>query len=370
MNRLNPVSVFSLVCVVLIGLCLSNCAPSGSGTVSGSGSATGGSSSLNDSAKFLAGMGGGGSARLKRLRNTPEWKAHAAQMDKLWSYHRGRASQLRSFRGQAGVSASTVFYPFGGPDYLHADALFSSSTYVLVGLEGVDSMPDLESLSDEEIFRGLRGIANSLKTVTGASYFITKDMRVDLQSTRFRGTLPLILVMAARSGQNISSAQPVGISSGGSITSRSAGSACPGWQIKAGGRTIYYFKKDLSNGGLRDSRLLKFVSSRGSHVTFVKSASYLMHGGGFSTIKNYILNNSKGIIQCPSGIPYRDIKNAGWKIKLYGNYTGPMSLFSSKHQSDLAAAYRTGSPHPVKPIKFGMGYLVNPSRACVIVGTR
>ena len=324
-------------------------------------------SDINDTARYLAGMSGSSRSDLALSRNSAEWKAHAARMDKLWSQHAGRRTHIRRFRSNlGGIGGGTVFYPFGGPDYLHANALFSASNYILVGLEGVDSMPDLSSMSASDLSRGLGGVSNSLRTVAGASYFITKEMRVDLSSTKFRGTLPLLLAMAARCGHRISSVKAVGIGSGGNLTSRAAGAACPGWQIKAGGKNIYYFKEDLSNGGLGDRRLLRFVSSKGKPAVFVKSASYLMHGGSFSTVRDYILSSSKGLVQGPSGIPYRNIVAAGWKIKLYGNYQGPIGTFSGKNQTDLAAAYRNGA-HPVKPLSFGMGYLMNPSRACIIV---
>lgn len=343
-----------------------------SACVSNSGGGASGGSGINDTARYLAGLPGSTRSELPVSRNSPEWKSHQSNMDKLWSTHSGRRSHIRGFRSNLSglTSPSVLFYPFGGPDYLHASALFpGASNYVLVGLEGTDSMPELSTLSRAELSRGLGGIANSLRTVTGASYFITKDMRVDLQSTSLRGTLPLLLAQIARDGKSVSSISPVGLGPGGVLTSRSAGSSCPGWHIRAGGKNIYYFQEDLSDGGLGDRRLLKFVSSKGAPVTFVKSASYMMHQGGFSTIRDYIVNDSRGLVQDPSGVPYRYIAESGMNVKLFGNYQGPLDTFSSHHQPDLVAAYQNGT-HPVKPMSFGMGYLLNPSRTCLIVARR
>ena len=351
-------------------LTFTSCTPSSGSGNGGGGSSTGGS--INDTAKYLAGLPGNNRGEFVLSRNSAEWKAHQNRMDGLWSTHSGRRSHIKGFRSNlSGLTGPNVlFYPFGGPDYLHASALFpGASNYVLVGLEGVDTMPDLSELSASELNRGLGGIANSLKTVTGASYFITKDMRVDLASTSLRGTLPLLLAQITRDGKSVSSVSAVGIDSGGHLTTRSAGSACPGWHIRAGGKNIFYFKEDLSNGGLGDRRLLKFVSSKGSPVTFVKSASYLMHQGSFSTIRDWVVNNSRGIVQDPSGVPYRYLADSGMRINLYGNYQGPLGTFSSHHQPDLVAAYQNGT-HPVKPMTFGLGYLLNPQRACVIVARR
>ncbi|MCB1076365.1 MAG: hypothetical protein KDM64_00940, partial [Verrucomicrobiae bacterium] len=202
-------------------------------------------------------------------------------------------------------------------------------------------------------------------------YFVTKDMRVDLASTRFRGTLPLLMAMVARSGQSIHSIEPVGISSGGALTSRSGGAGCPGWRISAGGKDIYYFQEDLSNGSLAsDKRLLTFVRSKGAPVTFIKSASYLMHTDGFSVIRGFVVNDSRAILQDASGVPYRDLNQSGLSLTLYGNYTGPLDIFGEHRQEDLAAAYREGRPHPVKPIDFGVGYLRSASNACLILARR
>jgi hypothetical protein len=332
-------------------------------------------SKMDDTARFLAGMPGGGDARLRALRATPGWKAHAARMDQLFSYFdRGYLPKVRAFRSELGGLASpgVLFYPFSGPDYLYARGFFpGAGNYVLVGLEGVDPMPDLDTLSDGEILSSLNGLSNSLKSIAGASYFVTKDMRVDLSSTRFRGTLPVLLAMAARSGQSIGAVEPVGLSPSGGLTSRSAGGACPGWHISAGGKNIYYFQEDLSNGNLGgDKRLLSFVRSKGSPVTFVKSASYLMHSDGFSVIRNFVVNDSRGILQDSSGVPYRVLNDSGLHLTLYGNYTGPLDVFSERRQDDLIAAYRDGAPHPVKPLDFGVGYLREASHACLIVARR
>lgn len=368
----------SVLPLLFLSLSLPACVPieTPTGTVDPSSVAeTGTYSQIDDTARFLAGMPGGGDARLRALRATPGWKAHAARMDQLFGYFdRGYLPKVRAFRPELGGlgSPGVLFYPFGGPDYLYARGFFpGAANYVLVGLEGVDPLPDLDTLSDGEILSGLNGLSNSLKSIAGASYFVTKDMRVDLSSTRFRGTLPLLLAMAARSGQSISAVEPVGLSPSGGLTSRSAGGACPGWRISAGGKNIYYFQEDLSNGSLGgDQRLLNFVRSKGSPVTFVKSASYLMHSDGFSVIRDFVVNDSGGILQDSSGVPYRILNASGMHLTLYGNYTGPLDVFSERRQDDLIAAYRDGAPHPVKPLDFGVGYLREAANACLIIARR
>ena len=211
---MNSLRLAACAGLALLALTLSSCATNSGGSSSGG-------TGINDTARYLAGLPGGARSELAVSRSSAQWKGHASRMDGLWSTHRARRGHLRGFRSSlGGLGGGTVFYPFGGPDYLHASALFpGANTYILVGLEGVDPLPDLSTLSASELSRGLNGIANSLKTVTGASYFITKDMRVDLNSTRFRGALPLIMAMAAREGQSVRSVRSVGLDSGGRVVS-------------------------------------------------------------------------------------------------------------------------------------------------------
>lgn len=357
--------VFCTFCVLVLSLSLSACV-----STSGGGGGSGGS--INDTARYLGGLPGSPRNDLALSRATPEWKSHQNRMDGLWASHAGRRGQIKGFRSELGGLGSprVLFYPFGGPDFLHASALFpGASNYILVGLESVEAMPDLGSLSAAELDRSLRGIGNALRTVTGTTYFITTEMRADLQSTPLRGTLPLLLAQIARDGRTVQSVSAVGLDAGGHLTSREAGSHCPGWHIRAGGKNIFYFQKDLSNGGIGDRRILKFVSSEGSPVTFVKSASYLMHENNFSTVRDYIVNSSHGLVQCPSGVPYRHLKDAGWHLKLFGNYQGAGDPFTRYRQPDLIEAYASGA-YPVKPMTFGMGYLLHPKSTCIIVGHR
>jgi len=327
-------------------------------------------SSINDTARYLGGLTGSSRGELPVTRASAEWKTHQGRMDSLWNQHSGLRGKLQGFKGQlSGLTAPGVlFYPFGGPDYIHASVLFpGASSYVLVGLEGTEAMPDLAKLSATDLTHGINGVANSLRTVMGASYFITTEMRADLGATSLKGTLPLLLAQVARQGQSVSSVEAISLDGGGNVVPRSG--TCPGWLIKAGGKNIYYFRQDLSNGGLGDGRILTFVSRQGGPVTFVKSASYLMHQGDFSKIREFVATKSRGIVQDPSGVPFANLVAAGWKLALYGNYVAPLDTFASHPQPDLVTAYTSGS-YPVKPLTFGLGYLLDPKKTSIIVARR
>lgn len=323
---------------------------------------------LNDQARFLAGMPGGPRSSLRSLRETAEWENHRRSMDHLWNYFAntryGRIQAWRDAEMPDLIEPGLVFYPFSGPDFLFADAFFpGADQYVMCGLEGTDALPDPASLASGELAHGLRGIADSLDTVLGASFFITKEMRVDLQATSFRGTLPLLMVFMARTDHTILSVRGIDLTPAGEAVGRgAAGNAAPGWHIvcqtpQGQRKDVFYFREDLSNETLgRDRRLLNFVNARGVPVTFVKSASYLMHNSNFSIVRDQVLSRSFAVLQDPSGVPYRYFQDQRWDLALYGNYVTTLEIFRDNYQPDMASAYRKRSPHPVKPMEFGIGY--------------
>ena len=82
---------------------------------------------VGDVGSAEAGLPGGGNPRLQSLRRTPGWQAHATRMDNQFrTFDRGYLPKIQAFRPQLGSLSSppVLFYPFGGPDYLFANAFF------------------------------------------------------------------------------------------------------------------------------------------------------------------------------------------------------------------------------------------------------
>jgi hypothetical protein len=92
-----------------------------------------------------------------------------------------------------------------------------------------------------------------------------------------------------------------------------------------------------------------------------------MHDGSFTGIRDFLLRHSSAIVQDPSGVPYREFNRQGWDLWLYGNHRGTLPLFPGGQQPDLTEAYSSGR-HPVQPLSFGIGYLMNPETTCLMVG--
>jgi len=323
------------------------------------------SSSINSVARMFAGLDGSASPY------------HQQQMDALWRTHEySRGQQVRSWASSEIGDLQghrTLFYPFSGPDYLFAHELFPrAETYILCGLEPAEPLPDLQSLSPGEIAAGLDTLRTSITSIMQAGYFITTDMRRDLQASRFRGVLPVLLAFLARTGATVDSVDIVRIDGAGNVVlSSTSGGSAPGLMIRyrsgfGGLKRLFYFRQDLSNSGTRpNGPFLTFVAKQGYPPALVKSASYLMHNDSFSTIRNYLVRSSSGLVQDPSGVPWRTLVNSGLTLSLYGNYQGTIGIFSQQ-QPDLVAAYRSGS-YAVQPVSFGFGYLYNADRTSIIV---
>jgi hypothetical protein len=335
------------------------------------------SATLNDTARFLAGMSASGQDNFGALRATADWQQHHQKMEGVWStflsHHGGSINSWASTEISDLRSANAVFYPFSGPDFLFAHTFFpKADTYVLCGLEPCEPLPPLTTLSPQEVGRGLEGLETSLSSVLQYSYFITKDMRQDLAATRFRGVLPVFMVFLARTGNVVDSVDAVKLDGNGNPVVFAAGqSNVPGFLIRAhgphGAKRIFYFSQDLSDGGVSpNGPFLRFASSLGRPAVLLKSASHLMHEGSFSHIRNQVMDHSCGIVEDPSGVPLRFLKQRGMRISYYGKYINTLDIFKQYEQPDLAAAF--GDPNnQAKPLPFSMGYITGPRSWTVLV---
>ena len=92
-------------------------------------------------------------------------------------------------------------------------------------------------------------------------------------------------------------------------------------------KTLYYFSTDLSNSGVKASGFLKFCATLAPGNSLIKSASYLLHSGNFTTVRDFLLANSATIIQDDSGIPLAYYDPKKWRFFPFGRYAGPIAKF-------------------------------------------
>jgi len=315
---------------------------------------------VNDSARFLAGMPPSEQSPLTPLTRDPAWQRHARFFDTAFGQLEQR--QLAKIRSWAGVNLaapqSTMFYMFSGPDFLYADAFYSkATTYVLSALEPVGSVPDLTRLP--YLDSTLSDIERSLSSILSFSFFITKHMKTDLRAGDVSGTLPILYVFLARSGKTIRDVSLVSLDDKGVVhfSSDNAGrNATRGVRITFAGsdgvdKTLYYFSTDLSNSGVRASGFLKFCATLAPGNSLIKSASYLLHAGNFTIVRVFLLANSATIVQDDSGIPLADYDPRKWRFFPFGRYAGPIAEFPGRYQPDYAELFQRS-----QPMDFGIGY--------------
>jgi hypothetical protein len=327
------------------------------------GAAFGQGASLTDQARFLAGLPVQGSALEHHTRN-PFWMEHATAFDRAWSKQLERqvarvSAWSRRYIPEAHGSGGTVYYMFSGPDFLYAHTFFpNASTYILCGTEPVGNVPDITTIPPEQLGYSLQALRQSMNTMLSFHYFITKEMRVDLNRLRLGGTLPVLYVFLARTGHTVREVSHVK-------------NPAPGVRIvfsRGGGReqALYYFKTDLSNGGGSGS-FFRWCAQQGPGLSLLKAASYLPHSDGFSGVRNFLLQNSRLIVQDDSGIPLRHFDRERWAMRFFGNYAGPIDLFAKHHQPDLAQAYQASNP---ADLGFAFGYHWQTERGLLIVAGR
>jgi hypothetical protein len=342
--------IIATLAVLVIGLILLNPARALAQTVT-----------ADDTARFLAGMQPSANSPLAPLTSDPAWQRHARFFDNAFAQLEQRQiSQIRAWT-DANLAAPrpTMFYMFSGPDFIYADAFYAkASTYVLGALEPTGPIPDVTRLPRGDIGPALYYVEQSLSSVLSFSFFITKKMKVDLQGD-ISGTLPILYVFLARSGKTIRDVRLISLDASGGMhgaTENAGPNAVHGALITFAGpdgaeRKLYYFSTDLSNASARASGFLKFCTPLGPGNSLLKSASYLMHAGNFTVVRDWLLANSTTIIQDDSGIPLASFDARRWRFFPFGRYDGPIAEFPGRYQDSYAALFARA-----QPLDFGIGY--------------
>ena len=331
----------------------------------------------NDVAHFLAGMPVPENSPLAPLTRDPAWQEHAAFFEKEFSKLNLRQLQKlhawqETYLPESLQPIPVAFYMFSGPDFLYVDQFFpKASVYVLCGKESMGPPPD--PLRIANLAGALGNLENAMKSSLETSYFITKDMKIDLLQQNLNGVLPILYVFIARADKAITSVTFGSLNGSGAFQEGTRGSI-PGVRIRytdnhsGDSQTIYYFTTDISDGGIKSTPgFLKFCERLGTGSSFLKSSSYLMFENGFATIRNFILEHSNRIVQDDSGIPLAYFDPNKWSLRLFGAYLGPIELFKQHFQPKLQELFAQGNS---PPIEFGFGYRWNWKEANLLVAER
>ncbi len=292
---------------------------------------------------------------------TAEWLAFAAAEDERWAREATRLKLVADWsqRDLAPLIARPpvagprpLLYPFGGPDAMHAIALFGDAPRaLLVGLEPTGFLPDVGPRADSEYFTALGAAMGDLHRLT---FFRTRAMSGDLAEL---GVLPLLVATVVRMGGRVSR-----------VARLSPTRVAIAWISPGGGpRRLDYAQADLSNGSLaRHPEHVALLRELGPSVTLLKAASFLLGEPRFSSARRLLLEVSDAVVQDDSGLPFASFDDA-WSVHLFGRYAPPSRPFEDRRQPDLEAAFAERRP---PPLPFGLGYQVRPRTSSLVVAVK
>jgi len=335
--------------------------------------------SPDDTARFLAGMPLPKNSPLAVLATDPAWQDHSAFFEKAFAQLNLRQLQKlhaweQNYLPEATQSLPVAFYMFSGPDFLYVDQFLpKASVYVLCGKESMGPPPD--PLRITNLAGALHNLEDAMSSSLRFSFFITKDMKVDLQSQELNGTLPILYVFLARADKSITDVTFISLNENGTFhESRAGQGGTPGVRIdyidnhSGDKQTLFYFTTDISDGGIASNPgFLRFCDHFGVGCSFLKSSSYLLFEEGFARIRNFILDHSDTIVQDDAGIPLAYLNRDKWNIRLFGNYIGPIEIFKQHYQPKLRELYEQSNP---PPLEFNFGYRWNYKESNLIVAQR
>jgi len=305
-----------------------------------------------------------------RFTELEAWKEHQKWMTSQWVQVRGRLATMETWRDHeikiAGAAKKTLLYPFSGPDFLNAYALFPDhARYVFFSLERPGALPDMESVTSAQFTKLLSDVRGAYHDIFERNYFITSYMTKQLTTPWIRGSVPVMATMMALMNRRIVRIEPIELfpeltreydapeGKRPRVLLRGvridfANPAVPGTQ------QLYYFSLDASDKALEYyPEFVNWVGQYKPSTALIKSASYLLHDGQFTKIRAMLLDSADVLVQDDTGVPYRFLNQAPWQVKLYGRYHKPIRPMEYAYQKDLEAAYKANPDQPDLPFPFG-----------------
>lgn len=271
---------------------------------------------------------------------------------------------------QARDTFKTVFYPFSGPDFVTIQTLFPrAEQYVMLGLEIEGALPDLKAIPRQRLPVVLQNLRVAIGDNLDDTFFYTLDMSADLVRTELKGTIPIILTFMARAGckplavrrfKLDSTGRPEYLPANDSALQSPKDPTVTGAEFyfrlqgDSSVKRLHYFCADVQDGNI--DKLVGFksyLSRLEPTATYLKSASYLLHGYDFAEMRGFVLDVSDFILQDDTGVPYKYFLQDNWQTQLYGMYYRPLPIFNNRYQADLRKAYLSGI---AKQVNFDMGY--------------
>ena len=286
------------------------------------------------------------------------------------------------------AAARTLFYPFSGPDFFNAHLLFPGcDNYLMFGLEHVGDLPQIDAINERDLARLLTDVRRSVSDLFDRNYFITENMSRQLRTSQLHGVLPLLVIPMALSGVEIlrilpneavrnmkqrvareTVSAPVVAPANADGSPAAEVKPVKAWRPmrqlngviiefrKPGSSTVqrlHYFTVDATDRGLSAyPEFIDYLRGFAPTTSFVKSASYLLHGREFSRMRQTVLDMSEVLVQDDTGVPYSYLTR--WNVSLYGRYEIPIRPFEKGYfQPALDRAFKEANP---ALLSFDFGY--------------
>ncbi len=337
-----------------------------------------------DTARVLAGLTPNPDSRLAAVAATTEWQAWRREFDRQWTQATtDRFATIAAWRARELAAATgacgTLMYPFAGPDILNALLFFPDcKRYVMFGLEQPGTLPSLEHLPPERLARLLEETRRALNDLLERNYFITSHMMTETVALELRGVLPLMAVILVRLQAHVVSVRELEIDGAGQLVPRQPPTkerrpinalevvfARPDREPQ----TVVYFRAQAEDAAIgKRPGVLAFLKQDAPYSTFLKSASYLLHGSDFSIVRQIVLTHSRLVLEDDSGIPLRFFKAPEWAVTFYGKYDKPVKDFNYGFQEDMARVF--ADEKAVKPLPFSFGYHWKDGASSVLLAVR
>src|SRR5262249_11645979 len=177
----------------------------------------------------------------------------------------------------------------------------------------------------------LGAVRQSMASVLGRSFFVTREMDKEFRGQLTDGLLPPILFLLARTDHQILGLRFIRVDETAHVVPMPPDGLTgvmftdKGVEIEmlSKGRTqrLFYLSTNLADNRLgQNAGFQTFITGLGTVRTLLKATSYMTHHPEFSIIRNDILAQSEEVTQDDSGIPYKYFDASVWKVRLFGEY--------------------------------------------------
>jgi hypothetical protein len=343
---------------------------------------------LTAAAQLMAGITPApGDPVIDRFVGQEAFRSHQAWMREQWTPVRARLSAMETWRDQnirvPDARNRTMLYPFSGPDFLNAYALFPThARYVFFSLERPSELPDLATKTPQQFAELLVSVRDALRDIFERNYFITSFMSRQLTAPRLRGTVPVIAVMMALNNRHIVSVEPVDLFPELTAAYADPNAKRPRMPLR-GMRIVFmdpdtrttqslqYFSLDATDRALVFyPEFTAWLTRQGPATALVKSASYLLHDRQFLQVREALLSTADTVVQDDTGVPYRVLRQAGWNVQMFGEYRKPIPALAYGYQRDLQESFiKNGNPARL-PFPFGYHWREGGAGSGLLIATR